>query len=83
MDACMIAYTLKRDDDGQWSIRCMGSILASGLPLEPALRQAHEMAHTKRMDSGRPTSVEVIRATPDNRVSDEAQRELRWRKAAA
>jgi hypothetical protein len=83
MDARMIAYTLKQNDDGQWSIRCIGSILASGLPFEPALQQAHEMAHTKRMDSGRPTSVEVIRATPDNRVSDEAQRELCWRKAAA
>ena len=79
----MIAYTLKQDDDGQWSIRCMGSILASGLPLEPALRQAHEMAHTKRMDSGRPTCVEVISAGADLHVAIEAQPQPGCRLATA
>lgn len=79
----MIAYTLKQDDDGQWSIRSMGSIMASGLPFEPARRQAHEMARTKGMDSGRPTCVEVIRAGAVIQVSDEAQRHLRWRSATA
>ena len=79
----MIAYTLKQDDDGQWSIRCMGSTLASGLPLEPARRQAHEMAHAAHMASGRPTCVEVIRARADIHVPDEAQPDPRWRSAAA
>ena len=79
----MIAYTLKQGDDGQWSIRRMGSLLASGLPLDSAIEQAHALAHTERMDSGRPTCVEVIRARADNQIADEAQRELRWRTAAA
>jgi len=79
----MIAYTLKQDVDGQWSVRCMGSTLASGLPLEPARRQAYEMAHTARMASGRPTCVEVIRARADSSVADEAPPEPRWRRAMA
>lgn len=83
MDACMIAYTLKQDDDGQWSIRCMGSILASGLQLDSAMEQAHERALTKHMDSGRPTCVEVLGARADIHVSDEAQPDPRWRSAAA
>jgi len=79
----MIAYTLKQDDDGQWSIHCMGSIMAGGLPLEPAIKLAQEMAHTTRMDSARPTCVEVIRAGANTHVADEAQPESRWRSAAA
>jgi len=79
----MIAYTLKQNDDGRWSIRCMGSILASGLPFEPALQQAHEMAHTTRMDSGSPTSVEVIRATADNHMAYDAPPQPRRRAATA
>jgi len=79
----MITHTLKQDDDGQWSIYCMGSILASGLQLEPAIKLAHEMAHTTRMDSARSTCVEVIRASADIHVADEAQPESRWRSAAA
>ena len=83
MDASMIAYTLKQDIDGQWSIRCMVSTLASGLPLEPARRQAYEMAHTTRMDSGRPTCVEVISAGADIHGAVEAQPEPRCRSAKA
>jgi len=79
----MIAYTLKQDDDGQWSIRCLGSILASGLPLDSAIEEAHEMAHTTRMDSGRPTCVEVITAGADVHMADEGQPEFRWRLAMA
>ena len=83
MDACMIAYTLKHDDDGRWSIRCMGSTLASGLQLDSAMEQAHEMALTKHMDSGRPTCVEVLKARADNHVSDEAQPDPGWCLTAA
>jgi len=83
MDACMIAYTLKQDDDRQWSIRCAGSTLASGLQLDSAIKQAHEMAHTTRMDSGRPTCVEVLRARAAIHVPDEAQPDPRWCSAAA
>ena len=79
----MIAYTLKQDDDGQWGIRCKGSTLASGLPLEPARRQAYEMAHAARMASGRPTRVEVISAGANLHAAIEAQREPRWRSASA
>ena len=79
----MIAYTLKQDVDGQWSIRCMGSTLASGLPLEPARRQAYEMAHAARVASGRPTCVEVISAGVNLHTAIEAQPEPRWRSAAA
>ena len=83
MDASMIAYTLKQDDDGQWSIRCMGSTLASGLSLEPARSQAYEMAHAARMDSGRPTCVEVISAGATLHAAIEAQPEPRCRSATA
>lgn len=69
----MIAYTLKQDDDGQWSIRCRGSILASGLQLDSAIEQAHELAHAERMDSGRPTCVDVISAGTHIAVADKAQ----------
>lgn len=79
----MIAYTLKQDDDRQWSIRCAGSTLASGLRLDLAMEQAHEMALTKHMDSGRPTCVEVLRARADIHVPDEAQPIPRWRSATA
>lgn len=82
----MITYTLKQDDDGQWSIRCMGSILASGLPLVPAIRQAHEMAHTMRMDSSRPTCVEVISAADNTDVAEPKGAPIphtSWRSAAA
>jgi hypothetical protein len=66
----MIAYTLKQDDHRQWSIRCRGSILASGLPLVPAIKQAHQMAHTKRMETGSPTSVEVIGGAANSQVAE-------------
>jgi len=79
----MIAYTLKQDDDGQWSIRCLGSILASGLPLDSAIEEAHEMAHTTRMDSGRPTCVEVFRAGADVHLAAEGLPESRSRVARA
>ena len=79
----MIAYTLKQDGDGQWSLRCTGSILASGLPLESALRQAHQMAHATRMESGRPTCVEVISAGAESSVADQAPPEPHWRRAMA
>lgn len=79
----MIVYTLKQDDDGQWSIRCTGSILASGLRFEPALQQARKMAHSTRMDSGSPTSVEVIRASADNHMADDAPPQSRRRTATA
>jgi len=83
MDASMIAYTLKQDDDGQWSIRCMGSTLASGLSLEPARRQAYEMAHAAHMVSGRPTCVEVISAGADLHAAIEAEPQPGCRLATA
>jgi len=58
----MIDYTLRQDEDGQWSICRQGSILASRLPLDSAIEQAHELAHTERMDSGRPTCVDLTSA---------------------
>jgi len=79
----MIAYTLEQDDDGQWSIRCNGSILASGLPVDSAIEQARDLAHTKRMDSGRPTCIEVIGAGTHLHVAIEAQPGPRRRSAAA
>jgi hypothetical protein len=79
----MIAYTLKQDDDGQWSIRCKGSILASGLPLVPAIKQAHQMAHTKRMETGSPTSVEVFGAAANGQVAEEGRPEPGLQSATA
>ena len=70
----MIVYTLKQDDDGQWSIRCQGSILARGLPLDSAIEQAHELAHTERMDSGRPTCVDLTSAGTHIPVADKVSR---------
>ncbi len=61
----MIDYTLRQDEDGQWSICRQGSILASRLPLDSAIEQAHELAHTERMDSGRPTCVDLTSAGTD------------------
>lgn len=79
----MIAYTLPQDVDGQWSIRCMSATLVSGLQLAPPIRQAHQMAHTARMNTGRPTCVEVLEARADIRVADEAPREPRCRSITA
>jgi len=70
----MIAYTLKQDDDGQWSIRCQGSILACGLQLDSAIEQAYELAHTERMDSGRPTCVDLTSAGTHISVADKVKR---------
>ncbi len=69
----MIAYTLKQDDDGQWSIRCKGTILSSGLQFDSAIKQAHELAHIERMQSGRPTCVEVTGASANIHVREKAQ----------
>lgn len=79
----MIAYTLKQDDDGQWSIRCQGSILASGLQLDSAIEQAYELAYTTRMVSGSPTSVEVITADANNHMAADAPPRLCRRVATA
>lgn len=79
----MIAYTLKQDDNGQWSVCCRGAVLISGLPFESARSQAREMAHTKRLDSGSPTCVEVISAAVATHVVDETQTGARGRSATA
>jgi hypothetical protein len=70
----MIAYTLKQDDDGQWSIRCKGMILGSGLRFDSATKQAHELAHIERMASGRPTCVEVAGTDANIDLPEKAQR---------
>jgi len=79
----MIVYTLKQNEDEQWSIYCMGSALASRLLLGPAIKQARSVAHIEHMDSGLPTCVELHGAGPVVRLAQYDKPETRWRTAAA
>ncbi len=79
----MIAYTLKKQEGGQWSICCLGSPLANGLSLETAIGQARHMAYTSHMDSGSPTCVEVISTDAHKDETNEALPEPHWRSVMA
>jgi hypothetical protein len=55
----MILYTVKQSESGLWCIRYMGTTLADGLQLGPAIKQARNAARAEHLDSGLATRVEM------------------------
>jgi hypothetical protein len=59
MASRMIAYTVKQNESGLWSVSCMGATLADDLQLDHAIGQAREAACAEHLASGLPTRVDL------------------------
>ncbi len=55
----MIAYTVKQNPSGLWSVSSMGTTIADNLPLDHAIRQARDAARVEHLASGLATRVEM------------------------
>jgi len=55
----VILYTVKPNSVGQWCVHTTGAMLADGLQLGAAIRQARDAARTEHRESGLVTRVEM------------------------